>query len=35
VETVAEILMLGGDDKAAAPMVGRRVLVHPKECQIQ
>lgn len=35
VETVAEILMLGGDDEVAAPMAGRRFLVHPKECQIK
>jgi type III restriction enzyme len=31
VETVAEILMKGGDDDGSTPMVGRRVLIHPKE----
>nr|BFD64533.1 hypothetical protein BdHM001_32140 [Bdellovibrio sp. HM001] len=31
VEKVAEILMKGGDDEDAAPLVGRRVLIHPKE----
>lgn len=31
VERVAEILMKGGDDEGAGPLVGRRVLIHPKE----
>lgn len=31
VDQVVEILMKGGDDEDATPLLGRRVLVHPKE----
>lgn len=31
VETVADILIKGGDDEGASPLPGRRVLIHPQE----